>query len=70
MSGEPHSQKSGWINTSNERIFQVKDNEVLPVMANIAQSLIGDWERIAVADPDGVQRVRPLPAITYPMKMK
>ena len=23
MSGEPYSQKSGWINHSNERIFQV-----------------------------------------------
>ena len=23
MSGEPYSQKSGWINHSNEQIFQV-----------------------------------------------
>ena len=41
-------------------------------MANIALSLIGDWEGIRVADPEGVQGggVRSLPAIKYPMKMK
>ena len=33
-------------------------------MANIAQSLIGDWGRIVVAD------LEPLPAIKYPMKIK
>ena len=37
-------------------------------MANIAQSLIGDWKRITVEDPEGVRS--PLPAIKYPMKMK
>ena len=37
-------------------------------MANIAQSLIGDWERIEEADLKGVPP--PLPAIKYPMKMK
>ena len=36
---------------------------VLPVMANIAQCLIGIWEHITVADPEG-------PAIKYSMKMK
>ena len=37
---------------------------VLPVMANIAQSLIGDLERITVANPGGVQGACPiLPAI-------
>ena len=45
MSGEPHSQKSGWINHSNERIFQV--------MTFFAQSLIGDWRRVVVAGLDG-----------------
>ena len=40
-------------------------------MANIAQSLIGDLERITVANPGGVQGVRPtLPTIRYSMKMK
>ena len=43
-------------------------------MANIAQSLFGDWERIAVAVPEGFRpggsEVRPLPTIKYPMKMK
>ena len=40
-------------------------------MANIAQSLIGDLESIAVGIPGGVQGVRPtLPAIKYSMKMK
>ena len=45
---------------------------VIPVMANIAQSLqvIVDWERITVADPEEVQGVHPLPDIKYPMKMK
>ena len=43
----------------------------VPAMANIAQSLIGDLERIAVANPAGVQGVRPtLPAIKYSVKMK
>ena len=51
---------------------------MLPVMANIAQSsigdcskqyfVLGDWERIVVADLEGVRS--PLPAINYPMKMK
>ena len=40
-------------------------------MANIDKSLIGDLERITVANPGGVQGVRPiLPAIKYSMKMK
>ena len=40
-------------------------------MANIAQSLVGELERIAVANPGGVQGVRStLPAIKYSMKMK
>ena len=40
-------------------------------MANIAQSLAGDLEHITVANPGGVQGVRPtLPAIKYSMKMK
>ena len=62
---------------SNERIFQVMivsiRSIVLPVMANIAQSLVGDLERIrpTMANPGGVQGVRPtLPAIRYSMKMK
>ena len=39
-------------------------------MANIAQSLIGDLERITVAIPGGVQEIRPsLPTIKYSMKM-
>ena len=37
-------------------------------MANIAQCLTGDWEPIAVTDPEGVRS--PLPAFKYPMKMK
>ena len=74
MSGEPYSQKSRWIKHSNEQIFQVmifKKNRsvVLPVMANIAQSLIGDLEGNTVANPGGVQGVRPtLPAIEYSTK--
>ena len=45
MSGEPYSQKSGWIKHSNEQIFQVMTFKkvftqyifiVLPVMANVA----------------------------------
>ena len=40
---------------------------ILPVKANIAQSLIGDWERITVADPKGLSGFT---AIKYPMKMK
>ena len=40
-------------------------------MDNIAQSLIGDLEPITVANPGGVQVVRPtFPAIKYSMKMK
>ena len=77
MSGEPYSQKSGWIKHSSERIFQVMVfkksicSVVLPVMVNIPQSLVGDLERITVADPGGVQGVRPsLPAIKYSMEMK
>ena len=39
-------------------------------MANIAQSLIGDFERITVANSGGVQGARPtIPAINYSMKM-
>ena len=51
MSREPYSQKSGWINHLNERIFQAMTfkksihSVVLPIMANIAQSLIGNWGR-------------------------
>ena len=38
ISGEPYSQKSGWITHSNELIFQVCSHSVLlPVKANIAQ---------------------------------
>ena len=38
-------------------------------MANTAQSLIVDLERITVANPGGVQGVRPtLPAIKYSMR--
>ena len=66
MSGEPYSQKSRWIIHSNQPIFQVmKDlhisihSVVLPVIANIAQCLMGDWERIAVADPEGVRFALP-----------
>ena len=37
-------------------------------MANIAQSLIGDLERLTVANPGGVQGVLPiLSAIKYSM---
>ena len=60
MSGEPYCQKSGWKNHSNERIFQVMTfnkrihSFVLPVMANIAQPLIGNWKRIVVADLEGI----------------
>ena len=43
---------------------------VLPVKANIAQSLIGDWECIVVADREGLRGVPPLPGIKYPMKVK
>ena len=63
MSREPNSQKSGWINHSNKRIFQVMTfkksihSVVLHVNANFAQSLIGDWDSIAVADLKGVQGV-------------
>ena len=40
-------------------------------MANIAQSLAGDLQHIAMAIPGGVQGVRPtVPAIKYSMKMK
>ena len=54
-SGDQYSQKSGWINHSNERIFQVIciHSVVLPVVAYIAQSLIGEWRRIVMADPEG-----------------
>ena len=37
---------------------------VLPVKANIAESLIGDWERITVAEPKGIQGV-PRYSISY-----
>ena len=56
MSGKPYSQKSGWINHSKEGIFQAMTfkksihSVVLPIMANIAQSLIGYCEHIVVAD--------------------
>ena len=64
MSGGPYSQKSRWIKHSNEHFPG-------SVIANIAQSLIGDLEHIIVAHPWGVQGVRPtLPAIKYSMKMK
>ena len=33
---------------------------VLPVMANIARNLIGDWDPITVADPEGVCSPSPL----------
>ena len=68
MSGEPYSQKSGWIIHSNERIFLAitfKYNVsihsvVLPVMANIAQCLIDNLERITVADREGFRSPSPL----------
>ena len=69
MSGDPYSQKSGWIVRSNERIFQVMIHSVvLHVIVNIAQCLIDDWERITVADPEGA-RPSPILAIKYPMKI-
>ena len=40
---------------------------ILPVHVNIAQSLIGDWERITVVDQKGLSG---FPTIKYPMKMK
>ena len=56
ISGEPYSQKSGLITHSNELIFQVCSHSVvLPVKANIAQSLIGDWEHITVVDSKGAR---------------
>ena len=51
--------------TFKKRIHSV----ILPVMAHIAQSLIGDWKPIVVADLEGVPPTH-LPAIKYPMKMK
>ena len=33
---------------------------MLPVMSNIVQCFMGDWERIAVADPEGVGSPSPL----------
>ena len=47
MSGEPYSQKSIWMNHSNERNLYISIHSVVhvlhvPAMANIAQSLIGD----------------------------
>ena len=56
LSREPYSQKSGWITHSNERFFFKKitiHSVVLSVMANIVQSLIGDWKCITVADQEG-----------------
>ena len=36
MSGEPYSKKSGWINNSNEQIFQISIHSVVvPVMFNL-----------------------------------
>ena len=47
-------------------LFSTTLKVALPVMANIAQCLIDDWERITVADPEGFDP----PAIEYPMEMK
>ena len=63
MSGEPYSQKNGSINRSNSRIFQPLKSihsVVLPVLANIALSLIGDWDRIVVVYLEGVRPPSPL----------
>ena len=66
MSGEPYSQKNGWIIHSNERIFQVMTYKicthsvVVPVMTKTAQCLIGNWEYITVVDPEGVRIPSPL----------
>ena len=66
MSRKLYRQKNGWQIHSNERIFQVMTFKIkypsvgLPVMANIAQCLTGDWERITVADPEGGRSPSPL----------
>ena len=61
ISGKPYSQMSGWIIYSNERIFKASIHPVvLPVMTNIAQCLISDWERITAAYPEGVHSPSPL----------
>ena len=62
MSGEPYSQKSGW-----KKSFKWADftgNDLQPVMANIPQSLIGDWTHIVVPDLKGV-RATPHPPPRY-----
>ena len=66
MSRKLYSQKNGWQIHSNEQIFQVMTfkikypSVVLPVMANIAQCLTGDWDHITVADPEGGRSPSPL----------
>ena len=60
MSGEPYSQMSRWIILSSERILVSIHSVVLPVMANIAQCFIGDWECITVVDPEWVRSPFPL----------
>ena len=68
MSREPYSQKSGWVNHSNERIIQAMSFKkvftqlyYLVLMVDIAQSLIGDWKGIVVADLIGVRSPPPPP---------
>ena len=63
MSGEPYSQKSGWKNYSGNDI-QISIHSDSCIICNdqyCCQSLIGDWERITVADPEGVKGVLPPP---------
>ena len=53
-----------WANFPGNDLYLSIHSVVSPVKANIAQCLIGDWERITVADPKGV------PSFKYPMKIK
>ena len=57
MSGEPYMDNSFKRANFPGNDLQISIHSVaLPVMANIAQSIkvIGDWECITVADPEGV----------------
>ena len=63
MSGEPYSQKNGSINRSYSRIFlplKSFQSVVLPVLAKITLSLIGDWDRIVGVDLELVRPPSPL----------
>ena len=42
-----------WANFPGNNLLKRIHSVVLPVMANIAQSLIGDWKHIVVADLEG-----------------